>query len=122
MYVSRLLTSYMERTMSIDEEKLKALWLETPDGADSSNDLDSIDERQALNRVLKKSAETVAAKDVASLFIGWLWVVFLGFGASAFSAKRRFELHKQRSTNLAMNKPTNANKIVSNRSNNNREK
>ncbi|MFQ3249356.1 MAG: putative RND superfamily exporter protein [Glaciecola sp.] len=72
--------------MSIDEEKLKAIWSDEPE-------LQS--DKQALDKVLKKSAKVVATKDIASLFVGWVWVVFLGFGASAYSAKRRLSLHQQ---------------------------
>lgn len=70
--------------MSIDEEKLRALWSDEPET--QSDD-------KALDGVLRKSANVVATKDVASLFVGWIWVIFLGFGASAYSAKRRLELH-----------------------------
>lgn len=72
--------------MSIEEEKLKALWaIESP----------SIDERKALEKVLKETQRITAVKDVSSIFVGWVWVIFLGLGASAFSAKRKLELHRQ---------------------------
>jgi predicted RND superfamily exporter protein len=72
--------------VSIEEEKLKALW-----GAESP----AIDEHKALDKVLKETQRITAVKDVSSIFVGWVWVIFLGFGASAFSAKRKFELHRQ---------------------------
>lgn len=72
--------------MSIDEEKLKALWSQQPA---------SEDDQVALGKILKKSSQVTASKDVAGIFIGWLWVIFLGFGASAYSAKRRLHIHKQ---------------------------
>jgi hypothetical protein len=53
------------------------------------------DEDKALQQVLNKSSNVTAVKDVVSLFVGWCWVVLLGFGASAFSARRRLDLHKQ---------------------------
>lgn len=53
------------------------------------------DENKALQQVLNKSSNATAFKDVAGLFIGWCWVILLGFGASAYSAKRRIDLHKQ---------------------------
>jgi len=71
----------------MNEEKLKSLWPEEPV---------SQEQQEALKKVLKKTERVVATKDVASLFVGWIWVIFLGFGASAYSAKRRFELHKQK--------------------------
>nr|WP_041246607.1 hypothetical protein [Glaciecola nitratireducens] len=75
--------------MSIEEEKLKALWaIESP----------AIDEHKALEKVLKETQRITAVKDVSSIFVGWVWVIFLGFGASAFSAKRKLELHRQKAT------------------------
>ncbi|WP_158969157.1 hypothetical protein [Paraglaciecola sp. L3A3] len=72
--------------MSPDEEQLKMLLSEsTP----------VTDENKALEQVLQKSSNVTAIKDVTSLFIGWCWVVLLGFGASAYSAKRRLNLHKK---------------------------
>jgi hypothetical protein len=77
----------LENEVSIEEEKLKALWaIESP----------SIDERKALEKVLKETQRITAVKDVSSIFVGWVWVIFLGFGASAFSAKRKLELHRQK--------------------------
>lgn len=84
--------------MSIDEEQLKALWPDEPE---------PIDDKLALKAVLQKSEKAVAVKDVASLFVGWIWVVLLGFGASAYSAKRRLVLHKQQKQ-TAVNKPSNS--------------
>jgi hypothetical protein len=72
--------------MSVEEDRIKALWSEDPEPQDDT---------VALDKVLNKSQRIGAAKDVASIFVGWLWVLFLGFGASAYSAKRRFELHQQ---------------------------
>ncbi|PKG97713.1 hypothetical protein [Paraglaciecola sp. MB-3u-78] len=72
--------------MSPDEEQLKKLFNESAPVTD---------ENKALQQVLRKSSNTTAIKDVGSLFIGWVWVLLLGFGASAYSAKRRFDLHQQ---------------------------
>ncbi len=86
--------------MSIEEEKLKALWsIESP----------VIDENKALEKVLKETRRVIAVKDVSSIFVGWIWVIFLGFGASAFSAKRKFELHRQNAVRKSENN-TNHNK------------
>tara|TARA_R110002167_G_scaffold61609_1_gene174005 strand:- start:1450 stop:1686 length:237 start_codon:yes stop_codon:yes gene_type:complete len=72
--------------MSPDETQLKKLLSEsTP----------VTDENKALEQVLKKSSNVTAFKDVAGLFVGWCWVVLLGFGASAYSARRRMNLHQQ---------------------------
>jgi hypothetical protein len=49
----------------------------------------------ALKKVLSTSANITAVKDVSGLFVGWIWVLFLGFGASMYSAKRKLELHNQ---------------------------
>jgi hypothetical protein len=77
--------------VSPDEEQLKMLLNEsTP----------VTDENKALEQVLKKSSNVTAIKDVTSLFIGWCWVVLLGFGASAYSAKRRASLHKKQKRNV----------------------
>lgn len=89
--------------MSIDEEKLKALWPTEPEPQD---------QQQALEKVLQKSTQVTAVKDVASLFVGWAWVIFLGFGASAYSAKRRFTLHKQAKNNTKPTATTNTQSIV----------
>ena len=72
--------------MSFDEGKLRAMWQE---------DTPQSNEDEALKKVLLTSSNLTAVKDVTSLFIGWIWVVFLGFGASMYSAKRKFELHNQ---------------------------
>jgi hypothetical protein len=72
--------------MSPDEEQLKKLLNESAP---------ITDENKALQQVLRKSSNTTAIKDVGSLFIGWFWVLLLGLGASAYSAKRRFDLHQQ---------------------------
>lgn len=72
--------------MALDEEKLKALMSE-------ENYL--IDEDNSLEKVLAAGKKVTAAKDVASMFVGWIWVVFLGFGASLYSAKRQLEKHKE---------------------------
>ncbi|MBA6390015.1 hypothetical protein H4J38_04375 [Colwellia sp. BRX10-3] len=72
--------------MSFDEDKLRTMWQE--DTAQS-------DEDEALKKVLSTSSNITAVKDVTGLFVGWIWVVFLGFGASMYSAKRKFELHHQ---------------------------
>ena len=72
--------------MSIDEEELRSLWELTPAESDAED---------ALKKVLDRSSNITAVKDVTSLFIGWVWVVFLGFGASMYSAKRKFELHNK---------------------------
>lgn len=70
--------------MNLDEEKLRHLLNEEVDG---------VDESQSLEKVLSDGKKVVAVKDVASLFVGWVWVVFLGFGASLYSAKRQYEKH-----------------------------
>ncbi|MGJ8692402.1 MAG: hypothetical protein ACSHW0_07960 [Thalassotalea sp.] len=90
--------------MSINEEKLKTLWTDEPEPQD---------DQQALDKVLNKTTKVVAAKDVASIFVGWIWVLFLGFGASAYSAKRRYELHQQKNNNKRKSPSSPAhNKIV----------
>lgn len=91
--------------MSSSEDELRQLLNEgTP----------NIDENVALTKVLKQSSQTTAMKDVGSIFVGWLWVIFLGFGASAYSAKRRIELHKQniRRINHDANKQYNKNNTI----------
>lgn len=70
--------------MDLDEEKLRHLLNE---------DVDGVNENQSLEKVLSDGKKVVAVKDVASLFVGWVWVVFLGFGASLYSAKRQYEKH-----------------------------
>lgn len=75
-----------ENKMSFDEEKLRAMWQE---------DTAHTDEDKALKKVLSTSSDVTAIKDVTGLFVGWIWVVFLGFGASMYSAKRKLELHNQ---------------------------
>lgn len=72
--------------MSPDEKKLKQLLSENPAVSD---------ENKALQQVLRKSSDVTAFKDVASLFVGWCWVILLGFAASAYSARRRLDLHQQ---------------------------
>ena len=85
--------------MKLEEDELKVLW---------EQDSPDLDEHAALSRVLKSSAQLTGVKDVAGLFVGWIWVIFLGFGASAYSAKRRFELHQQEHRkDLPKNKLTN---------------
>ncbi len=72
--------------MSFDEDKLRTMWQEnTPQS----------DEDKALRKVLSTSSNITAVKDVSGLFVGWVWVLFLGFGASMYSAKRKLELHNQ---------------------------
>lgn len=72
--------------MSFDEDKLRTMWQEnTPQS----------DEDKALKKVLSTSSNITAVKDVSGLFVGWVWVLFLGFGASMYSAKRKLELHNQ---------------------------
>ena len=73
--------------MSPNEIQLKKLLVESAPVSD---------EDKALKLVLNKSSNITAVKDVASLFIGWCWVVLLGFGASAYSAKRKMALHQQK--------------------------
>ena len=72
--------------MALDEEKLKALM---------SEEISLTDEDKSLEKVLADGKKVTAAKDVASMFVGWIWVVFLGFGASLYSAKRQLEKHKE---------------------------
>lgn len=72
--------------MSFDEDKLRSLWQE---------DTQKSDEDAALKKVLSTSSDMTAVKDVTGLFVGWIWVLFLGFGASMYSAKRKLELHNQ---------------------------
>ncbi|XPF93161.1 hypothetical protein ACM9HF_14170 [Colwellia sp. RE-S-Sl-9] len=72
--------------MNLDEDELKLMWQET---------IPTTNEDKALKKVLEKSSKVTAAKDVTGLFLGWIWVVFLGFGASMYSAKRKFDLHNQ---------------------------
>lgn len=70
--------------MDNEEDKLKQLWNEP---------LPHSDTRASLRTVLQQASKMTGVKDVASLFVGWLWVVFMGFGASIYSAKRKFESH-----------------------------
>ncbi|MFS1701332.1 hypothetical protein [Alteromonas sp. AMM-1] len=70
--------------MTTDEEKLKALFQAS--SPETNHDL-------ALSKVLAKSHKVTAVKDVAGLFTGWIWVVFLGFGASLYSARRQMQKH-----------------------------
>ena len=73
--------------MDLDEEKLRHLLNE---------DVDGVNENQSLEKVLSDGKKVVAVKDVASLFVGWVWVVFLGFGASLydhFHCLRKFKLN-----------------------------
>jgi len=86
---------YWRKKLSIEEEKLKALW---------ANDLPAIDENKALDKVLKETQQVTAIKDVSSIFVGWVWVIFLGFGASIFSAKRQFKLHQESAANKSKNR------------------
>ncbi len=72
--------------MELDEEKLKALMNEN---------VTHVDEDKSLEKVLSDGKKVAAVKDVSSIFVGWVWVLFLGFGASLYSAKRRFDKHKQ---------------------------
>nr|WP_136249454.1 hypothetical protein [Ningiella ruwaisensis] len=69
-----------------NEERLKALWAEEPE---TSN------EKIALQKVLRRTKRVSAAKDVMSIFVGWVWVVLLGLGASAYSAKQQRVLHRK---------------------------
>ena len=78
--------------MSIDEEKLKALWSDEPE---------PLDDDTALQKVLQKSQQSVIANDVGSIFVGWVWVIVLGFGASAYSVKRRLELRHAKKAGTA---------------------
>lgn len=70
--------------MKQEENDLKQLW---------SNDMPHSDTSASLAKVLKKASVTTGVKDIATLFLGWLWVLLMGFGASAYSAKRNFDLH-----------------------------
>lgn len=72
--------------MNPEENELKNLLGESPAAKD---------ENKALRQVLRKSSNITACRDVASLFVGWCWVILLGFGASAYSAKRRLDIHQQ---------------------------
>ncbi len=72
--------------MNLSEDELKLMWQETKP---------IVNEEEELKKVLNKSSNTTAAKDVTGLFFGWIWVVFLGFGASMYSAKRKLDLHKK---------------------------
>lgn len=85
--------------MSFDEDKLRAMWQEnTPQS----------DEDEALKKVLSTSSNITAVKDVAGIFVGWIWVLLLGFGASMYSAKRKLELHNQQKQTL-LNKKSSKN-------------
>lgn len=72
--------------MSLDEVQLKKLLKQSSPVTD---------ENKALEQVLKRSTNVTAIKDVSGLFIGWCWVVLLGFGATAYTARHRLNLHKQ---------------------------
>ena len=81
--------------MSFDEDKLRSMWhADTPQP----------DEDEALKKVLATSSNTTAVKDITGLFVGWIWVVFLGFGASMYSAKRKLELHHQQKQKIMNSK------------------
>ena len=88
--------------MSLSEDKFKSLWQETPP---------ETNEDAALKKVLSRSSNITTLKDVTSLFLGWLWVVFLGFGASMYSAKRKLELHHQEKRMAATLTSANSNNI-----------
>ncbi len=81
--------------MNLDEDKLKTLMNE---------DLTYVDEDKSLEKVLSDGKKVTAAKDVASMFVGWVWVVFLGFGASLYSAKRQFQRHQEAKNASPLNK------------------
>ncbi|BBO29544.1 MAG: hypothetical protein GY923_10525 [Aestuariibacter sp.] len=72
--------------MTTDEDKLKAMFQASQP---------EINQQIALKKVLAKSHKVTAVKDVAGLFVGWIWVVFLGFGASMYSARRQLNKHNR---------------------------
>jgi hypothetical protein len=87
--------------MSFDEDKLRTMWQENSPQSD---------EDEALKKVLSTSSNITAVKDVTGLFVGWIWVLFLGFGASMYSAKRKLELHNQQKQTLLNTKLSKNNK------------
>lgn len=58
------------------------------------------DPDQSLRQVLSKTKRQAATHDVLSFFVGWVWVLFAGFGASMHkavhtpSSVKRARLHK----------------------------
>ena len=86
--------------MDLDEEKLRHLMNE---------DITDVDEESSLNKVLSDGKKVAAVKDVASVFVAWIWVLFLGFGASLYSAKRQYEKHHA-AKKTATKKPNTMNK------------
>ncbi|BFT32219.1 hypothetical protein D210916BOD24_33950 [Alteromonas sp. D210916BOD_24] len=70
--------------MDLDEEKLKHLM---------NKNITDIDEDSSLDKVLSDGKKVAVVKDVAGVFVGWVWVLFLGFGASLYSAKRQYDKH-----------------------------
>lgn len=69
--------------MKFDEKALKAQW---------QSDVPTYDEDIQLKKVLSNTAKQTAMKDIMALFVGWIWVVFLGVGASVYSANRKLKL------------------------------
>lgn len=84
--------------MKFDETSLKRL---------ANEDAPRINDDKALEKVLSQSSKLTSTKDVASLFVAWIWVLFLGFGGAIYSAKRRYELHQQQRKNIAAILPEN---------------
>lgn len=76
--------------MSVEENKLKAMWSNEPTYSNSDDE---------LSHVLTKAKAVVATRDVASIFVAWVWTTFLGFGASLYCAKRRYEQHQEENKN-----------------------
>lgn len=68
--------------MKLDEQEIKQLL-----NGDAVNTKQS--DEQSLLKVLESGKNITATKDILGLFIGWVWVVLVGFGASAYVAQQR---------------------------------
>tara|TARA_R110001592_G_scaffold103247_2_gene290974 strand:+ start:13148 stop:13414 length:267 start_codon:yes stop_codon:yes gene_type:complete len=49
------------------------------------------DPEQSLHKALKAAKSKNASRDILTLFTGWVWVLFAGFGASIYT-----EVHKRK--------------------------
>lgn len=54
---------------------------------------------QSLNSALKAAKARNASRDILTLFTGWVWVVFAGFGASIYTGVHKRK-HPVKKTNL----------------------
>lgn len=56
------------------------------------------DPDQSLKRVLSHAKQHTATRDIATFFISWIWMLFVGFGASMHQARHRRHPAKRRSS------------------------